>query len=39
MYDWVGKGDLLEIEEEIEIWSYWQILFAQTRINLLEWDA
>ena len=32
-YDWVRKVDPLGIEEEIEIWVYYQMLYVQTRIR------
>ena len=32
-------GDPLEIVQEIEIWSYYQMLFAQTRIPSGEWNT
>ena len=32
-----GKGDPLGIVQEIEIWSYYQMLHAQTRIRQGEW--
>ena len=33
------EGDLLGIVQEIKIWSYYQIVYAQTRICSREWDA
>ena len=35
----VVEGDLLGIVQKIKIWpSYW-IIYAQTRIRSIEWDA
>ena len=34
-----GKGDPLGIVQEIEIWPYYQMVYAQTRICSREWDA
>ena len=34
-----GEGDSLGIVQEIEIWSYEQVVYAQFRIRLEEWDA
>ena len=34
-----GEGDPLEIEREVEIWRYEQMVYAQPRICLEEWDA
>ena len=33
------KGDLLGIVQEVKIWPFYQIVYAQTRIRLIEWDA
>ena len=33
------QGDPLGIVQETEIWPYDQIVYAQTRIRLGEWDA
>ena len=34
-----GKVNLLGIMQEIEIWPYIKMVFAQTRIRPKEWDA
>ena len=34
-----GEGDPLGIVQEIEIWPYYQMVRAQTRIYPREWDA
>ena len=34
-----GKDHLLEIMQEIEIWPYYQMVHAQTRIHPGEWDT
>ena len=34
-----GKGDALGIVQEIEIWSYKQIVYAQTKICPRWWDS
>ena len=37
---WLGvESDHLETEQEIEIWPYYQMVNAQTRICLWEWKA
>ena len=30
---------IMEIVEEIKIWSYWQMVYAQTKICVKERDA
>ena len=37
--DWVGKGDLLGIVQEIKIWAYTQLVYAQTRFCQRKCDA
>ena len=34
-----GKGDSVGIMQEIKIWSYNQMVYAQARICIREWDA
>ena len=34
-----GKGDLLEIVQEIGIWPYKQMVYAQSRICPGEWET
>ena len=34
-----GRGYLLGIEQEIELWSYEQMVYAQTRIRPRKWDT
>ena len=34
-----GQGEPLEIVQEIEIWPYKQMVYAQPRINPGKWDA
>ena len=33
-----GEGDQQEFVQEIEIWPYCQMVYAQTRIHPEEWD-
>ena len=34
-----GKGDPLWIVQKIKIWSYYQMIYAKTRIHSREWDT
>ena len=34
-----GKDDPMENLQEIEIWPYYQMVCAQTRINPRKWDT
>ena len=34
-----GKGDPLEIVQEIKIWSHYQMVYTQTRICPRQWYA
>ena len=38
-HDWVREGDPLRIVQEIKIWSYNQMVYAQNRIRPREWDV
>ena len=37
---WPGENDgLLGVVQEIKIWPYFQVTYAQTRIQLREWNS
>ena len=39
-YAWLGgDGDPLGMAQEIKIWQYYQIVYAQTRIYPRGWDT
>ena len=34
-----GNGNLLEVKQEVQVWLYKQMVYAQPRICLGEWDT
>ena len=37
-YDWLGKGDLKGIVQEIKIRLYYQMVYQQTKLHLWKWN-